>query len=67
MASKILVFDSHPVQYRVPLWQLLDSHVPGVLHVVYGSDCSIHGYADKEFGQNIVWDDPMLSGYSYTI
>jgi glycosyltransferase involved in cell wall biosynthesis len=64
---KLLVFDSHPVQYRVPLWQLLEKHRPGCLHVVYGSDRSIRGYADKDFGQNIAWDDPMLAGYEYTI
>lgn len=37
------------------------------MHVVYGSDRSIRGYADKDFGQNIAWDDPMLAGYNYTI
>jgi glycosyltransferase involved in cell wall biosynthesis len=51
----------------VPLWQLLEKHRPGCLHVVYGTDRSIRGYADKDFGQNIVWDDPMLAGYEYTI
>jgi glycosyltransferase involved in cell wall biosynthesis len=67
MALKLLVFDSHPVQYRVPIWQSLSSNDPGSLHVVYGSDCSIRGENDKEFGQKVVWDEPMLVGYENTI
>ena len=64
---KLLVFDSHPVQYRVPIWQSIEKKHPGSLHVVYGSDMSVRGFVDKDFGQNIAWDDPMLSGYAYTI
>jgi glycosyltransferase involved in cell wall biosynthesis len=64
---KLLVFDSHPVQYRVPVWQQFEKKYPGHLHVVYGSDSSVRGYADKDFGQNIAWDDPMLDGYEYTV
>lgn len=64
---KLLVFDSHPVQYRVPVWQQFEKNNPGQIHVVYASDSSVRGYADKDFGQNIAWDDPMLVGYNYTI
>jgi len=67
MSSKLLVFDSHPVQYRVPIWQIIESHNPGSVHVVYASDCSVRGHADKDFGQTVAWDEPMLSGYNYTI
>ncbi len=61
------MFDSHPVQYRVPVWQHFEKIYPGRIHVVYASDSSVRGYEDKGFGQNIAWDDPMLSGYDYTI
>ncbi|EHQ28459.1 glycosyltransferase family 4 protein [Mucilaginibacter paludis] len=64
---KLLVFDSHPVQYRVPIWKEIDSLKPESLHVVYASDCSVKGYADKEFSESFAWDIPMLSGYRYTI
>jgi glycosyltransferase involved in cell wall biosynthesis len=64
---KLLVFDSHPVQYRVPVWKIIESIRPGCLHVVYGSDCSIRGTNDKEFGKKVVWDEPMLSDYSNTV
>ncbi len=64
---KLLVFDSHPVQYRVPVFQLMEKHHPGCLHVVYGSDCSIRGHNDPEFGKKVIWDEPMLAGYENTI
>lgn len=63
----LLVFDSHPVQYRVPIWQEIEKEKPGCLHVVYASDCSIRGHFDSGFGQKISWNEPMLSGYNYTI
>jgi hypothetical protein len=64
---KLLVFDSHPVQYRVPVWQLMERYNPGCLYVVYASDCSVRGHTDKEFGKKVAWDEPMLTGYSNTI
>ncbi|MES2828476.1 MAG: glycosyltransferase family 4 protein [Bacteroidota bacterium] len=63
----LLVFDSHPVQYRAPLWRQINSIEPKSLHVVYASDCSVKGHADSGFGQTFAWDDPMLSGYESTV
>jgi glycosyltransferase involved in cell wall biosynthesis len=65
--NKILVFDSHPVQYRVPVWKSIEKIKPGALHVVYASDCSVRGHEDSGFGQFISWDEPMLEGYRNTI
>lgn len=67
MTLNLLVFDSHPVQYRVPIWQAMEAKLPGCVHVVYGSDCSVRGHADKEFGKTFAWDEPLLSGYQHTI
>lgn len=67
MIGKLVVFDSHPVQYRVPIWRAIEACLPGKIHVVYASDCSVRGHADKGFGQTISWDDPMLDGYPHTI
>ncbi len=64
---KLLVFDSHPVQYRVPIWQALEALSPGCVHVAYASDCSVRGHADEGFGQTFAWDEPMLSGYAHTV
>ena len=67
MAISLLVFDSHPVQYRVPLYQEIERLEQGSIHVAYASDCSIRGFTDAGFGINIAWDIPMLDGYSNTI
>lgn len=67
MSKRLLVFDTHPVQYRVPVWQVMEEMSPGSVHVVYASDCSVKGYADKEFGCLVAWDVPMLEGYDFTI
>jgi glycosyltransferase involved in cell wall biosynthesis len=67
MSVKLLVFDSHPVQYRVPIWQAISQLRPGTIHVVYATDCSVRGYLDEGFGQSVAWDEPMLEGYEHTI
>ncbi len=67
MSNELIVFDSHPVQYRVPVWRKIASQNPESIHVVYGSDCSVRGHADTEFGVTISWDEPMLEGYDHTI
>lgn len=67
MSYKLVVFDSHPVQYRVPIWRSIEAKQPGTLHVVYASDCSVRGYADAGFGKTFAWDDPMLDGYEHTV
>jgi glycosyltransferase involved in cell wall biosynthesis len=64
---KLLVFDSHPVQYRAPVWQAIEKIQPGILHVIYASDCSVRGHADQGFGQPIAWDEPLLTGYANTV
>lgn len=64
--KKIIVFDSHPVQYRVPLWKELSKKNID-LHVVYASDCSVRGYNDVQFGTKVAWDGDMMSGYHHTV
>lgn len=63
----LLVFDSHPVQYRVPVWQAMERMRTGSVHVVYASDCSVRGHMDRGFGKAVAWDEPMLEGYAHTI
>ena len=64
---KLLVFDSHPVQYRVPVWKEINKFEEGCLHVCYATDCSVKGHDDTGFGKKITWDEPLLSGYIYTV
>ncbi|GAB3163121.1 glycosyltransferase family 4 protein [Telluribacter humicola] len=67
MATRLLVFDTHPVQYRVPVWQEIEAVSPGTVHVVYASDCSVRGHLDTGFNKTIAWDEPLLDGYQSTI
>ena len=61
------IFDSHPVQYRAPVYRELERLVPGRFHVFYATDISIRGYGDKGFGRKIAWDESLLEGYESTI
>lgn len=67
MTQKILVFDSHPVQYRAPIWKAIQNKSSQSIFVVYATDCSVRGYEDIGFGRNLAWDEPMLDGYEYSI
>lgn len=60
----ISCFLSHPVQYIAPL--LKEMAKAFNLQVYYFSDASIKGDVDKEFGQVVKWDIPLLEGYDYT-
>lgn len=59
----ILVFDSHPVQYKAPLYQELQRLKPGSFEVIYATDASIRGHLDREFGRVVAWNTPLLEGY----
>ena len=59
----LLIFDSHPVQYKAPVYQRMEQLRPGSFEVIYASDCSVRGHRDKEFGEVVTWDMPLLSGY----
>jgi glycosyltransferase involved in cell wall biosynthesis len=60
---KVFYFLSHPIQYFSPLLRELAVHTQ--LEVFYLSDSSIKGAFDKEFGQQVKWDIPLLEGYKY--
>ncbi|MFB9295891.1 glycosyltransferase family 4 protein [Persicitalea jodogahamensis] len=64
---KLIVFDSHPVQYRVPLWESLAKKFGSDFTVIYASSCSVDGYLDSGFNKKISWDLPLLNGYSSII
>lgn len=56
---------SHPVQYQAPLLRAIAS-TPGIdLTALFFSDFSSRNYLDKEMGQNITWDIPLLNGYKH--
>lgn len=63
----LLVCDSHPVQYRAPIYREMARRAADSVFVVYASDCSVKGHKDAEFGISFSWDDPMLKDYNYKV
>ncbi len=61
------IFDSHPVQYRAPVYRELERLVPGRFHVFYATDISVRGHQDGGFGKKIAWDESLLEGYPNTV
>lgn len=66
-ASLLVIFETHPVQYRAPIYVRLQQLRPDSFHVVYASDYSMRGGQDPGFAQAITWDTDLLAGYSSTV
>jgi glycosyltransferase involved in cell wall biosynthesis len=63
----VFIFESHPVQYKAPVYQRMQQLKPNAFEVIYVSDCSVRGYRDREFGEVVTWDTPLLSGYPHRV
>ena len=59
----LMIIETHPIQYHAPVWRYLNQVLGIPVTVVYGSDFSVEGYRDKEFGISIAWDADLLEGY----
>lgn len=60
----LVVIQTHPVQYHAPVYRALEQQFGISVTVIYGSDFSVAGYFDKEFGKTFAWDTDLLSGYT---
>ncbi len=63
---KLIAVETHPIQYKAPLFRLLAKQ-PGIdLHVLYAMipDQAQQGAG---FGVDFEWDVPLLSGYTYSL
>lgn len=68
MTNKIYIFDSHPVQYKAPVYQAMEKLSPGLFEVIYATDASVRGgNVDKGFGVEVKWDTPLLSGHKFRV
>jgi len=68
MTNKVYFFDSHPVQYKAPVYQELQRILPDSFEIIYASDFSVRGgNVDRGFGKEITWDTPLLSGYAFRV
>jgi glycosyltransferase involved in cell wall biosynthesis len=63
----ILIFESHPIQYKAPVYQRLQQLRPNSFRVIYGTDSSMRDGFDPEFGRQVTWDTPLLDGYPHTV
>jgi glycosyltransferase involved in cell wall biosynthesis len=57
------VIETHPIQYRAPVYRALQQRFKVPVTVIYGSDFSVTGYYDPEFKSQFAWDTDLLSGY----
>jgi glycosyltransferase involved in cell wall biosynthesis len=60
----LAVIETHPVQYHAPVYRALQQHHGVPVTAIYGSDFSVSGSLDQEFGASFAWDTDLLSGYS---
>jgi len=60
----LLVVSTHPIQYQAPVYRAVQQQFNIPTTVIYGSDFSVSGYQDHEFGTNFSWDTDLLSGYT---
>ena len=62
--QSFIFLNSHPIQYFAPLYRYLAEK--GVdLEVLYCSGDGASRKFDKEFGQEVQWDIPLLEGYPH--
>lgn len=64
---RLVVLQTHPIQYYAPLYRTLAERGILDIHVVYLTDAGALPYFDEKFGQQIRWDIPLLDGYEHTI
>ena len=59
----LAVIESHPIQYHA-VYRVLQAKFGIPVTAIYGSDFSVVGYRDSEFGVDLAWDTDLLSAYS---
>jgi glycosyltransferase involved in cell wall biosynthesis len=60
----LAIIQTHPIQYHAPVYRCLQQDLGIPVTVCYGSDFSVAGYRDREFGTEFAWDTDLLSGYT---
>jgi glycosyltransferase involved in cell wall biosynthesis len=61
--ARLVAIDTHPIQYHAPVYRAVQTKFGIPMSVIHGSDCSVAGYWDREFGTSFAWDVDLLSGY----
>jgi glycosyltransferase involved in cell wall biosynthesis len=63
--TSLAVIETHPIQYRAPVYRALQERYRIPVTVIYGSDFSVAGYYDPEFRSEFAWDTDLLTGYDH--
>lgn len=63
MTPSLAVIETHPIQYHAPVYRHLNERLGLRVTVIHGTDCSVVGYRDAEFGADISWGRELLEGY----
>jgi glycosyltransferase involved in cell wall biosynthesis len=61
--ARVLAIDTHPIQYKAPLYRRLQSEHGHEVSAFFATDIGTQRYADAEFGVEVAWDVDLLSGY----
>lgn len=62
--NRLAIVSTHPIQYNAPLFRLLANDDSINLRVFY-SKLSEEVKFDRDFGQEVAWDIPLLDGYEH--
>ena len=65
--AKLVVLQTHPIQYYAPLYRALAERGRIEVKVIYLSDAGAKLHQDPGFGQEVAWDVPLLEGYDFRI
>jgi len=60
----LVIVETHPIQYHAPVYRTVQQSFDIPVTAIYGSDFSVMGYRDPEFGTAFAWDCDLLSGYT---
>lgn len=63
-SADLAIVETHPVQYHAPVYRCLEQKFGIRTTAIYGSDFSVAGGVDREFGRKLAWDTDLLSGYT---
>lgn len=63
--KKLAIISTHPIQYNAPLFRSLAETEGVSIKVFYTWSQAREAVSDKDFGQKIKWDIPLLDGYDW--
>lgn len=64
---KVVWMATHPIQYQAPVFRVLAASRDIDFQVAFLTQHGMQPSFDKEFGQNIQWDTPLLDGYAWEL